>query len=334
MKKLLSLLLVIITLLSLFACTGGEQADSMQPSGGDESAPSQTGDAGRISPLLWKVSDENGNYIYLFGTIHVGDSRTSRAVELVSPYIGECGAVAVEIDMIAYRKDYSAAARDLAQFVYTDGTTIKDHIPEETYDKAVKILKKAKLYNQVFDRYNTAYWGVLVDNAFIESETKLKAKNGVDMLILTMCHENGTKIYELENAADQYQVLNSSSDEFNLFMLEEKIQTQALYGVILNNCYAAWLEGDPDMIERYSGSDPDESVIITDPALKEEYDRYLKALVYDRNAGMFEKAKGWYDSGEHVFVTAGAAHMVGEHGVVAMFEKAGYNVEKIDLTKK
>ena len=83
--------------------------------------------------IIWKVTDPEGHTLYLFGTIHVGDARSDAVLEKVSPFLLSCDALAVEFDLVAYEKDLGAVMADYQQFVYTDGSTVRDRMPEELY---------------------------------------------------------------------------------------------------------------------------------------------------------------------------------------------------------
>ncbi len=86
-------------------------------------------DPEELHPLLWELSDSEGHKLYLFGTIHVGDGRNPVVLEKLSPILLGCDALAVEFDLVAYEKDLAAVMADYQQFVYTDGSTVRDHMP-------------------------------------------------------------------------------------------------------------------------------------------------------------------------------------------------------------
>ena len=85
MKKLLSWILIFVLCLSMVACASSENDQSTPvPSngttnggttnGGTSDGGTPNGTSGRKAdgPLLYKVSDDQGNVIWLFGSIHVG----------------------------------------------------------------------------------------------------------------------------------------------------------------------------------------------------------------------------------------------------------------------
>ena len=94
MKRFLSLLLLLSLALGLLAGCG----KSNQPQATETPAtPAPTPvtpdfDPADLHPMLWKVTDPEGHTLYLFGTIHVGDGRSSAVLEKVAPILLSCDA--------------------------------------------------------------------------------------------------------------------------------------------------------------------------------------------------------------------------------------------------
>lgn len=57
-------------------------------------------------------------------------------------------------------------------------------------------------------------------------------------------------------------------------------------------------------------------------------EEYNQAMLIDRNIGMAEKIDGYLKSGknEEYMIVVGAAHYLGEHGIVKLLEDKGYTV--------
>uniref|UniRef100_UPI0005A6FDA1 TraB/GumN family protein n=1 Tax=Paenibacillus camerounensis TaxID=1243663 RepID=UPI0005A6FDA1 len=55
---------------------------------------------------------------------------------------------------------------------------------------------------------------------------------------------------------------------------------------------------------------------------------YYKAMLVDRNIGMADKIDGYLKNGknEEYFIVVGAAHYLGEHGIIKLLQDKGYTV--------
>ena len=362
MKRLLSLLLALVIAAALCGCITIEIRTPSSPQGGSESAASSGTAADSsadiaessadiaessaepdessedqpvegIAPLLWKASDGKGHCIYLFGTIHIGDERTLSAIKRVQRYIDECEAVAVEFDVLAYQQDTEAMMRDMELFFYTDGTTIHDHLPADIINEAKEFMINAGMgYSPAYEQMTAAMWWQLVDEVMLyTSESGLTSDYGVDMNILERCHKEGKKVLELESAQSQYEMLCSFEDRFYAELIRESIDSAPYYDESVTGMYEAWLSGDEEDILYYAFGDEAEleEYAEYEEWLEDAIEFYNFKMLTERNNNMFEKARGWLDGGKKVFVTAGEAHMLGDGGLVQMFEDAGYTVEKI-----
>ena len=300
-----------------------------EPSPEPSPEPGSEIDGDALHPLLWKVSDEEGHTLYLFGTIHVGDERNPLALSKLSPVLLSCDALAVEFDLVAYQEDLGAVMADYQQFVYTDDSTVRDHMPEELYERCAALLTEANAYSPLLDHYNLGMWSNLVETAAILTQSPLQAENAMDIMLIQWFYDHKLPVLEVESAAFQMALLNSFPDELNLLMIRSTLDGLDEYGEALDSLYTAWLEGDHDkllsLLTEETGED--EELSQEERALMEDYN---KAMIDDRNFGMAEVATGYLRSGDTVFLAVGTGHMLGDTGLVKLLQEAGFTVERVE----
>ena len=145
-KKLLCGILAVTTLIvpALSGCKHVDKkemfkVESSSPSSvvsrTEESQDSQPPSSNSITPLMWKAEDKNGNYAYLFGSIHAGDSAVDNMPDYFEKAYADSDTLAFEIDMSDIYSEITASSSMLTDVIYSDGTTIKDHISENTYNR-------------------------------------------------------------------------------------------------------------------------------------------------------------------------------------------------------
>ncbi|MBR5278536.1 MAG: TraB/GumN family protein [Clostridia bacterium] len=281
----------------------------------------------QISPILYKVTDGEGNHIWLFGSIHIGEDYFYPLPDYVLNAYNQSDALAVELDAVALQQDMQAQAELAGIMLYTDGTTIKDHISPELYNSARKILEENQQYIPAMDYYIPAMWSSAIDNITV-SKLGLKTELGIDLHLLNKANEEGKPILEVESAKFQYEMLANYSAELQEFLLTSSVQ-QGQNPILAKPSYDQminlWAKGDEAALDSYLNA---QSPLLTaeQKLLMEEYN---DALITQRNKNMTKYAMAALQSGKKVFICVGAAHIVGRNAVAQQLKALGYTVERV-----
>ena len=313
-KRLLSWLLVFMMCFALCACKNG--------------APQDQGRASQeASPILYQVTDEDGHILWLFGSIHVGREDYYPLPDYVMNAFNGADSLAVELDIIAFEEDVNLQMEALMPLIYMDGSSIKDHISPELYDKAVEAFKGFDTYMSALDMYCPALWYSMLDSLLME-QLGADINLGIDRHLLEKAKENQQPILEIESAASQYQLLAGFSDELQAWLLESSVemwQSPDLARIDMNLMMELWASGNEQAFSAYlAGSD--ETMTDEEQALYEEFNQ---AMLTNRNLQMAEFARDALLSGEEIFICVGAAHVIGEGSITQLLAQQGYTVEQV-----
>lgn len=280
-----------------------------------------------INPPLWKVTDSaSGNSIYLLGTIHMLPASITEYPKEIMDIYNNCDSIAVEYDITLLTTDVNAQLEYTNGFIYSDGTTIKDHISEETYTKAKDYFESINAYTPMLDQYTAGYW---INQ--LTSINLLRLENmqleGTDAYFIAKAQADGKEIINIEDLNIQTNALNAFTDEYADFNISEAVdEMNDIDGFAESyaELYNAWAVGDGE-IDLDSDVDIDE--IPED--LLDDHQEYTKLMLDDRNENMAEKASQYLKDGKNCLYMVGAAHYSGENGVDNLLEAMGYTVEKV-----
>ena len=146
-----ALLCCLLALFMLFsACTiqARQPAATAGTTGQPVPGGAPSADLPQSGMLFWQVTDpETGGVLYLMGSIHTADDSIYPLPQVVTEAYQHADSLAVEADILALENDPAALAEAAALMVYTDGTTIRDHLPADLYQAAKKRLSDAGAYN-------------------------------------------------------------------------------------------------------------------------------------------------------------------------------------------
>lgn len=335
MKKLIALLLALALLLSMAACTSpaadpvpeeketeSTEVTAEKPTDLEPEPPAATS-----TPLLYKVTGENGGTVWLFGSIHVGIEEMYPFPAYVLDAYNEADALAVECDVIALQKDMALMTELVQMMLYTDGTTISDNISPELYEAAVKILEENNSYMKALDYYLPVMWYSTIEN-FTYANAGYDSDIGIDMTLLTMAKAEDKPILEVESAKFQYEMLASFSPELQELLLQESVDgyTSTENHEALDALLTAWCQGDLDALLEYLNEEPDSD---TDPEELKLIEEFSTAMIVDRNIAMADYAEEILNSNDRVFICVGMAHILGDGAMVDLLQQRGYTVERV-----
>ncbi len=332
-KGFWSLLLIFALLLTLAACGESDEPSTVESKEGEaSSAASQetlssdyNDGVSTSTPLLYKVTDEDGDIVWLFGSIHVGEEDFYPLPAYVEDAFVGADTLAVEVDIVAFQKDLAAQIQALKPLVYADGTTIADHIPEEQYLRAKEALTELKMYNSALDYYCPAMWSSTIESA-LYAEWGADSEQGVDVYMINWAYELDKEVADIESAEFQYSMLAGFSDGLQSWMLESSLQMfedSDAARADLQAMMDAWKIGDWEVI---AGSSDTQEMTEEELLLYAEYE---EAMITNRNLSMAQYAENALNSGKEVFICVGALHVVGEGGMADLLAQKGYTVEQV-----
>ena len=303
-------------------------ANTSAPDDGDDNilTPDEDKPASDITPALWKIKTESGAVIYMMGSMHALPDNAYPFPEAIMNAYSSSDAIAVECDTVAFASDLSKQFELTEKMLYTDGTTIKDHIGEELYTKLVEKLNGWGAYISAYDYYVPAMWQSIFENCLLDY-SELDYDNSFDEYFLKLAKEDEKEIIEVESVESQYDMLTSFSDEINILILESYAEyTEEEYCEEIKTMYEYWASGDIEALVEMN--EIDESLFTQEELAA--YEEYNNRLITERNKVMADKLIELSKGDKNVFYYVGAAHFGGEDGILSLLDKAGVEYERVE----
>ena len=305
------------------------------------------------TPLLYRVTGADGSEMWLFGTIHVGDERTAFLPQEIYDAFEASDALAVEFNLneddknMEEDEEYADSITEL--YYYTDDSQTKDHLEEEVYEAAVKMLKCLGQYNSNMDYMKPFVWESSITGALRQNGRRLFSEKGMDRRLLDLAEKAGKEILDVESAEEQTQMLSNFSDGLQEQLLKEALTYErSSYNEGLLELFEMWCAGDEETLRKYindeeeeteedteedTEGDTEEETTEVDEELEALRQEYENAMSTERDINMIEIAKGYLTSGKTVFYAVGLAHLLADDGLVDGLRAAGYTVELVEYKK-
>lgn len=272
--------------------------------------------------VAWTVEDEDTR-VYLLGSIHIGVPDLYPLNEKLVKAFDESDALFVEANIL----EKEGMKYYLEKAMYTDGSTLQDHVKPETYAKLEQV---AKLYNLPMEQLAMQKpWQVSNILSSLETDELFGmtpeeiAMHGIDMYFLINARLQEKQVRELESVkvqADMFDSLSLETQEQSLSAILDSIlqpsEKNENEDAILKQWFVNWKQGDIEgFTKSFQGALSEES----------EFDKMLFGKRDDQMAQklikLLEEEEGTY------FVVVGAGHLLVDKNIRYHLEQNGYDVE-------
>ena len=271
-------------------------------------------EAKEARPALWKVADADTT-IYLFGTIHLLPAGTRWRSAAFDQAASSADTLVVETRIDD--KNPAATIGELFKLAVSPGLPpLSKRVKPERQAALAKAIAESGVPAAAFDRLET--WAA----AFMLLGGQFKAiglapGSGVETELKKQFDEGKKSIGELETNAQQFGYFDTLSEasqrKFLDGVLDNPGQMKGQFGAML----AAWSKGDVAAMAKSFNDELDDS-----PELE-------NALLFRRNANWARWVETRLKQPGTVMVAVGAGHLAGNKSVVALLEKQGVKVTRV-----
>ncbi|MDR1692864.1 MAG: TraB/GumN family protein [Oscillospiraceae bacterium] len=282
-----------------------------------------------VGPLLWKVTSPEGRTLHLFGSIHAAEETLYPLPSYVTDAFEQSGALAVEIDLVAFESDLAAQLAFSAKLMYASGETIEDEIGETLAEKARTVLRGVEddlslgVPLSMLNMFRPAMWISALESVSVK-RAGLLPELGLDAHFLKEAKAAGKEVLEVESIGEQTDMLVGFSAPLQAKMLESAMEVDKA-AEDTKTLYSLWKTGNEKTLTAYLLAEDDN--LSVPPEITAEY---TEAMYTRRNVKMADAAKRYMSEGKNAFFIVGLAHMLGDGGVVDLLSSDGYTVEKLN----
>ena len=290
--------------------------------------------------LLWKA-EGNGNTLYLLGSIHTDRNN-------LYPFHKQLRDIITGVELAAFELDFNSQEgidEFTAMQVYSDGTTLKDHIDPELYQEVVKALTSLGTPEEQIANYKPWVLANTFNALSMLDETSSDNAMALDLYVSAKASNLGTQVEGIETYAFQGKIFDDLSNEYQenylAMTLSMYLGMDAAEGLSEEEKaeYEAALKEQDEAVDRWMeqwktrdteafANDYPKDVIQSNTT-----DELNSKLFEGRDPNMIAWADRYLkQDGAHTgLMTVGAGHMIGRTGVVQGLKDLGYTVEVVPV---
>lgn len=254
---------------------------------------------------VWKVTGPNGGTIYLGGSIHGLASTDYPLPSAYNKAFDASSALVIEDDPNVSKR---AADKFFKSGFYPKGDSLKNHVDPRTYDYVRRVLRTVP----EAELAKCKPW-MLIMMLWSGGTNKL----GIEGFLMKRARLNHKPILGLESFREHADVLAGMSDQQAELVLLQTFIPQAPGSDLHGKLLAAWRRGDADTIAHLSQE------------MERDLPSFARRLIVERNLNWIPKIERYLRERRTYFVVAGAGHMGGPNGVLALLKARGCRIEQL-----
>ncbi len=274
--------------------------------------------------LLWKIEKPGADPSYLFGTVHLSDSRVTGMSDKVKNTLHQSKQLAVEVADLSDAAMAKAMTNAAGLLIYTDGHTLSEKLSPEEFKQVQGVLEKSGLPGDVAPMLRPWIINMLLAISDCERKRVAAGVTVLDMKLEEEAKKDKINIVGLETIEQQLASLAEVADDEQIQMLKAGLKYADRTDDMIETMVQLYLK-------RQMGAAVPFQIAMAAKAgtPASAYDSFQKSLLVDRNARMRDKVKPLIDMGA-AFVAIGALHLPGKTGLVALLREAGYTITPVE----
>ena len=262
---------------------------------------------------VWKISND-GKQLFIGGTIHVlSEDDYPLPVEFEQAY-EQSEIIVFETDM--QNLDSPEVQQAMINAVtYKDDRNLQQDLSEETYQLLGSYLTNLGIPETALNSFKPGMVAVTI--TVIELQRLGISAEGVDAYFSGKAVTDDKALGQLETIEEQISFIaamgEGKEDELILSTLKDVEQLSGM----MEGIVVSWRSGNTEDLEKLFISE-----------LKQEFPKIYLDLIVKRNNAWFPQIEKMASNDTVEFILVGAAHLVGQDGILARFSAKGYTVEK------
>lgn len=265
-------------------------------------------------PAVWLIEQENSK-TYFLGSIHLLPKDIRWYGGKIETIFEQTDEVAFEVHMTP-EKEAIAQQIMIANGRLPDGDKLSNHLEPEEYET---VLEQARIIGIPTNSIaNFKPWFASIALSITATiKQGWDPESGVDKFIEKLANQKNIPIVELETVEEQMATLYDHPFEIQVDMLVDTLDQLEDIEKVTMNMANSWASGDEERMKE----------AFVNP-LQQQREIYRK-LITQRNINWIPTIESLIAKDQTTLVVAGAAHFIGDGGLVGMLENKGYEIKRV-----
>ena len=277
------------------------------------------GYAQAVEPAMLWVAAGRQNTVYLLGSIHLLRQRDYPLPGAIDLVYDDVDVVVMELDMDDL--DYVEVMASMRKLGVLDGATqLRDLLGDELQAQAEAAAEATEIPLELLQD-SEPWLAAITVQELLAMRVGFVGELGVENYLSDKALADGKPILGLESIGEQLGFLDGlpmrAQSEWLVHSLVDGLRIEMLVDPLVD----AWRSGDVAYLER--------ELIHEAKMSPEVHD----AILVQRNLSWIDKIIGFLDDDEDYLVVVGAAHLVGDDGLVELLAQRDIAISRLEISK-
>ncbi|MCF2906434.1 TraB/GumN family protein [Octadecabacter sp. CECT 8868] len=276
----------------------------------------------------WQAQKDS-HTVTILGTMHLPDPRHAATLDVALPRLTAADLLLVEATQQDQADIQTYMAQNPDMLVITDGPTLPDLLSDTTWDAISEAAEDRGLPSFMAAKMQPWFLALTLAIPTCAATKMMSGEGGLDALLMDQAATLDIPVAPLEPWQDMFALLTSGTfdeqvDALRMGLLEPDM-SDALMVTLVEDYFAGQTAHAWQMSYYTQQFLPD-----LDPAVFEEQMAMVEEmLLTQRNANWIPVIEKAAADNANVFVAFGAAHLIGEKGVLRLLENEGWTISPL-----
>lgn len=328
LRRALTALFVLLGLPAAAECTGSNYLDQLDPAQ-TAALTAAVADMPYARGLIWQARKDDRE-ITLAGTMHIYDRRLEPIRDALRPAVTTADLVLLEATPVEERQLQELMTTQPDMLFITDGPTLPDLLDEPTWQLIADAVRARNIPAFMAAKMQPWYLSMVLSIPPCASDDLMAGNRGLDAMVIEDATAAGVPMQALEPYTTLFDIFQNDPIEDQIAMLRVGLgapdQQEQIFVATLDRYFARDV-GRLWELSRIAMTDVPGVTLQEATLLFAETEQ---ALLIDRNLAWMPVINSAVTQHDEIVIAAGAAHLVGEYGLLQLLENDGWALTRLD----
>jgi uncharacterized protein len=276
----------------------------------------------------WRAT-KGGQTITMIGTYHLDDPRHAATRAAIAPAIAAARTVLVEAGPDEEAQLMAHLERDPSIMMITEGPTLLEQMPPEDWDRLAAAMSERQIPAFMAAKFQPWYVTIMLSIPACSMDG-MDDPNGLDATVIAAATEQNIPLRALEPYDTIFSIFGSMTNAEQIDMINTSLAMED-HAVDMSVTLAdAYFAEDSRVIWELLKAISLDLPGYTPEKVQAEFAQMEEIMMAARNRNWIPVIEGAAKDGP-VFAAFGALHLSGQDGVLALMERAGWQLERLPL---